>query len=242
MSGQIPASLGDLTGLETLDLSSNKLTGNIPVELGSLTNLEELRLNGNQLTGEIPDELGTLPNLEVLRISGNQLSGCITQELGAVPQNDFSSSGLPNCGLLLSGLTIDRAALTPAFDPKRASYTAVAEVSRITVTPASDHGATFQFLDAHDAEIADFDGNRAGHQVPLVIGDTTVKVRVVSQDQSAQHVYTIVVTLPDAVSRYDSDGDGAIARTEVLDAITDYLDNLISRDEVITVISAYLSL
>ncbi len=153
-----------------------------------------------------------------------------------------SNPSLPSCDVLLSGLAIDRATLTPAFDPDHTAYTAVAEVSRITVTPANDHEATFQFLDANDAEIADFDSNRDGHQVPLAIGENTIKVRVVSSVQSAHHAYTIVVTLADAVSRYDSDGDGSIVRTEVLDAIADFLDNLISRDEVITVISAYLSL
>ena len=139
----------------------------------------------------------------------------------------------------MSSLSIDRATLTPEFDPNHASYTAVAEVSRVTVTPANDHGATFQILDANDAEIADFDSNRAGHQVPLAIGETTVKVRVVSQDQAEHHVYTIAVTLADAVSRYDIDGNGAIDGTEVVAAAADYFANLISGDEVLAVIRAY---
>ena len=150
-----------------------------------------------------------------------------------------SSPDLPNCAVLLSGLTIDRATLTPEFDPDHTAYTAVAEVSRITVTPANDHGATFQFLDAINVEIADFDSSRAGHQLPLAIGENTVKVRVVSQDQAAHHVYTIVVTLADAVSRYDSDGNGSITDSEVLAAAADFFDNLISADEVLTVIRAY---
>ena len=150
-----------------------------------------------------------------------------------------SSPDLPNCAVLLSGLTIDRATLTPEFDPDHTAYTAVAEVSRITVTPANDHGAAFQFLDAINVEIADFDSSRAGHQVPLAIGENTVKVRVVSQDQAAHHVYTIVVTLADAVSRYDSDGNGSITDSEVLAAAADFFDNLISAEEVLTVIRAY---
>ena len=224
-----------------LELSGMSLSGRIPASLGDLTGLETLDLSNNELTGEIPEELATLPNLEAWRLSGNQLSGCVAPEFGTVPQNDFDSLGLPYCDVLLSGLTIDRAALTPAFDPHQAEYTAVAEVSRITVTPANEHGATFQFLDVNDAEIADFDGNRDGHQVPLAIGETTVKVKVVSQDQSAHHIYTIVLTLADAVSRYDEDGDGLITIEEATAAIGDYFDNLISIEEAIEVVRAYFS-
>ena len=60
LRGSIPAELGDLTELQTLDLRSNQLTGTIPGELGELTNLESLVLWSNQLTGTIPAELGDL--------------------------------------------------------------------------------------------------------------------------------------------------------------------------------------
>ena len=55
LTGEIPAELGGLTELRTLDLSLNDLTGTIPRELGDLTNLRnELILSFNLLTGEIP--------------------------------------------------------------------------------------------------------------------------------------------------------------------------------------------
>ncbi|KAK4582378.1 hypothetical protein RGQ29_025525 [Quercus rubra] len=55
LSGQIPPSLGKSSQLESLDLSSNKLSGEIPVQLAdSLTFLAVLNLSFNQLVGPIP--------------------------------------------------------------------------------------------------------------------------------------------------------------------------------------------
>lgn len=42
ISGPIPASLGKLEKLQTLDLSNNKFTGEIPDSLGDLGNLNYL--------------------------------------------------------------------------------------------------------------------------------------------------------------------------------------------------------
>ena len=89
--GTIPASLGDLTGLQNLFLNNdyeadetnnNQLTGSIPKELGNLTNLRGLYLFRNQLSGSIPPELGNLGNLTSLDLQYNQLSGSIPPELG----------------------------------------------------------------------------------------------------------------------------------------------------------------
>lgn len=82
LTGTIPASLANLTGLRLLDLQDNGLTGSIPESLGSLTNLEKLDLQDNQLSGSIPDRLGSLANLQELALQDNALSGTIPQSLG----------------------------------------------------------------------------------------------------------------------------------------------------------------
>ena len=50
----MPPSLGNLTNLEWLDLSSNKLEGEIPIQLVDLTSLAFLNLLENYLFGQIP--------------------------------------------------------------------------------------------------------------------------------------------------------------------------------------------
>jgi hypothetical protein len=90
LSGSIPATLGNLANLQSLDLSSyenydefyNYLTGSIPPELGNLANLQWLGLSWNYLTGSIPPELGNLTNLLGLYLDRNQLSGSIPSSLG----------------------------------------------------------------------------------------------------------------------------------------------------------------
>ena len=110
LSGQIPAVIGQLTGLTNLDLFGNQLTGaipptignldkvtrlslwanqlsgSIPAELGDMESLAWVALGINELTGEIPPELGNLANLTHMDFTLNQLSGSIPAELGNLPK------------------------------------------------------------------------------------------------------------------------------------------------------------
>ena len=81
LSGPLPAELGSLTSLTTLDLSDNQLSGTIP-DLSSLTQLQNLYLGDNQLSGTIPDWLGSLTGLQKLSLRDNRLTGTIPAELG----------------------------------------------------------------------------------------------------------------------------------------------------------------
>jgi Leucine-rich repeat (LRR) protein len=82
LEGRISPSLGNLTLLKILDLSSNSLSGSIPPELGFLYNLLFLNLASNSFTGVIQSSLGNITQLESLFLYHNQLEGNIPTELG----------------------------------------------------------------------------------------------------------------------------------------------------------------
>ena len=123
LTGSIPAELGNLSNLDTLDLGDNDLTGSIPAELGGLTNLDMLILSYNELSGSIPAELGDLANLRGLHLTDNKLTGSIPAELGdlaanlrmlALSYNELSGSIPAELGNLanLAGLYLDDNKLT----------------------------------------------------------------------------------------------------------------------------------
>jgi hypothetical protein len=81
LSSRLPASLGNLASLRTLEMDGNALSGSLPKELGRLANLQSLRLSLNQISGAIPRELGDLRSLQSLVLGSNRLSGGIPVEL-----------------------------------------------------------------------------------------------------------------------------------------------------------------
>jgi hypothetical protein len=64
----IPAELGRLTRLRTLDLREDGLSEEIPAELGGCGALQYLYLGHNNLQGPLPDRLRNLRNLKVLSL------------------------------------------------------------------------------------------------------------------------------------------------------------------------------
>ncbi len=82
LAGSLPAALGNLAGLESLEAEQNTLSGSLPHELGHLASLRTLRLGFNQISGSLPAELGSLALLETLSLQLNRLSGAVPAELG----------------------------------------------------------------------------------------------------------------------------------------------------------------
>ena len=82
-------------------ITSNQLTGTIPASLGNLTGIFNLELDFNQLTGSIPASIGNLPNFSSFTVDFNQLSGTIPVFTGAsnfqnlyLHYNNFTFAGM----------------------------------------------------------------------------------------------------------------------------------------------------
>lgn len=84
IGGPIPSSIGYLTSLEYLYLYRNKLTGSIPTAIGYLHELSILSLHRNSISGTMPTTLGFLSSLVSLSLSNNLISGTIPETLGNI--------------------------------------------------------------------------------------------------------------------------------------------------------------
>lgn len=91
-SGDLPASLGNIPNLATINLSENKFTGTIPSEWLNLSKLSQVHLNNNKLTGEVPPFYlnGSSPTLNLV---DNQLH-FLPKFSDAIDWNTNSNTGL----------------------------------------------------------------------------------------------------------------------------------------------------
>jgi len=81
LAGQITPSLGNLTFLKILNLSSNSFSGQLP-PLSQLPELFLLDLRSNSFQGIIPDSLMNCSNLKGVDLSSNMLEGPIPAKIG----------------------------------------------------------------------------------------------------------------------------------------------------------------
>ena len=138
-------------------------------------------------------------NFRYWRSSGLSWSSGATVELKLVEASTVAT---------LSGLDIrdgnaNAVALTPGFSSGTTSYTALVAntVGRITLTETtSDENASVAYLDVDDNPLTDADTGTTGHQVDLVEGANTIKVKVTAEDGVATRTYTVTVTVTRAAA------------------------------------------
>ncbi|KDO40123.1 hypothetical protein CISIN_1g041082mg, partial [Citrus sinensis] len=98
LTSTIPSELGNLSSLQTLDLSFNWFSGSIPSSIFNMSSLLSIYFNNNTLFGEIPEELGNLAELETLWLQNNFLTGTIHSSI-------FNLSSLSDLDLSHNNLT-----------------------------------------------------------------------------------------------------------------------------------------
>ena len=234
MSGEIPDELGNLANLTYLNLRYNRLSGQIPAGLSGLTRLTHLDLSRNRLNGQIPTGMGDLTDLELLSLRGNRFTGCIPVGLWDVAINDLDELGLPDCTVVMSippggvQVRIDSPiAVTATFSEPVTGFT-VDDVSVV-------NGSAGSFSGGEGETVYTF------AVVPNAIGAVTVDIAAgVAEDSGGignRAAPRLWLSIP-----YDDDGDGAINKGEVIEAINDYLfsNDPISKGDVIRLIKLYL--
>ncbi len=114
LSGEIPASIGQLTELGWLLLADSDLSGSLPEELGNLRRLHSLYLNANpDLSGPLPGSLRGLTELSQLSVAGTQLCAPADWMFQSWLRELEHHEGIVNCAA--TGQISDREALTAFY-------------------------------------------------------------------------------------------------------------------------------
>ncbi|PRQ57996.1 putative leucine-rich repeat-containing, plant-type, leucine-rich repeat domain, L [Rosa chinensis] len=97
----LPTSIGNLSNLHNLDLSSNSTSGPLPTSIGNLSNLQNLDLSSNSISGPLPTWIGSLSNLQNLYLSFNSIFGPLPTSIGSLSnlQNLYLFSYSISCPL-----------------------------------------------------------------------------------------------------------------------------------------------
>lgn len=90
LNGSLPQSLFNATELQFLDLAFNRIPGVLPETVSQLSNLQLLNLSDNALAGKIPSNLASLRNLTAISLKNNYFSGEIPSGFEAVEVLDLS--------------------------------------------------------------------------------------------------------------------------------------------------------
>ena len=97
----------------------------------------------------------------------------------------------------LSALALSEGTLVPPFGTSTRSYAAEVTygIEHVTITATTSRAsAHVTFHDGNDDPIADMDDTALGHQVPLTVGENTIKIRISDSGNTILDTYTLAVT------------------------------------------------
>ncbi|GJN28144.1 hypothetical protein PR202_gb16231 [Eleusine coracana subsp. coracana] len=92
LTGGIPPTLTNLSGLALLDLADNRLSNSIPEAIMSMENVQLLQLSRNNFFGPLSSEIGKLRSIQQLFLSGNNFFGPIPNTFGNLSMEYMSLS------------------------------------------------------------------------------------------------------------------------------------------------------
>ncbi|MBB6520355.1 hypothetical protein [Pseudoteredinibacter isoporae] len=128
-SGQLPASIGNLTALEVVHINA-PITGDLPASISAWSGIRNLvLLDQVRLNGVIPPELFSLSTLRLLRITTPHFSGSLPDGLSALTA--------------LTDLGISRGSYTGSIPT---SWSALSNLQRFTLSRTTVSGSIPEFL------------------------------------------------------------------------------------------------